>query len=602
MSKRSRHSRLFSGKPGLLLVEEYPSISLPDNTDLPVRKDQDEKVFSQPIEVSEEDDDTDEDESGATARIFISSPRVPAGRPVGRSVSAVRTPARPEAVAPRLGRPRQLGTPRVVAGFSHPEDLPSPAYVAPSTPIHPLDEESDEDWGVSQALEDDGSAAWDSRLDRQQLEFTDEDSDEDFSQRPEPLRLALPQAAGEEASLVLAAGAVEDFDDDWDDEDDWSEEFSEDEDEDSASIRLSLGSNSSLDFLRDLEERRSFKAPIWGPRPDSTGFDDDVSLYEESDEDVIPFGDYEDVDYEDDPDDLVVDDEIGPSGPASVRVGVPLGQRGPRQLRPLDGAAIPASASDDSAEFDTPQFPVRDPLRAPRLGWTEDPSTDEEDTPRAWSDLTGLGEDPVRAFVPGRPVDEAPSQVRVESSSRSDTQSPLASREPVQARRVASSTAQDLPPTGIPPMVSAVAALLLGMSAMALIWVQFHEPLGLPFPGPIDPVTVESPAPAVVETPEGDAPETPSTELIEQTSPADSVPSEVASPELLTGKVMVLSDRRAAVFLDGRKIGITPMDEPLELDAGTYEVTAVALKTGKRQVIQARVDAGRSLEVTFEFR
>ena len=141
--------------------------------------------------------------------------------------------------------------------------------------------------------------------------------------------LAGAHEAGEEASLVLAAGAVEDYEDDWDEEDDWSEDFS---DEDNDSIRLSLGSNSSLDFLRDLEERRSFKAPIWGPRPDSTGFDEDVSLYEESDEDVLAFDDYEDVDSDDD--DLVrFDDDLGASGPASVRVGVMPPQRTAAALR-----------------------------------------------------------------------------------------------------------------------------------------------------------------------------------------------------------------------------------------------------------------------------
>lgn len=596
MSKRSRHSRLFSGQPGLLLVDEYPSISLPDHTDLPMRKDEEDTLVQQPIEVPEEDDDTDEDESGATARIFISSPRVPAGQPVGRSVSSALSPATPAAVAPLLGRPRQLGTPRVVAGFSHPEDLPSPAHVTPSTSIRPLDEDFEDDWGAEQ--EEEGRSPWDRRL-----EFSDEDSDEDRNHRPEPLRLALPQEAGEEASLVLAAGAVEDFDDDWDDEDDWSEEFSEDDDEDNDSIRLSLGSNSSLDFLRDLEERRSFKAPIWGPRPNSTGFDDEVSLYEESDEDVMAFDDYDDV--ESDDDDLVrFEDDVGSSGPASVRVGVPLGKRGPIQLRSQDNDPLSFIDSDEAAGFDTPQFPARDPLRAPRLGWNEDPTTDEEETPRAWSDLTGLGEDPVRAFVPGRPSDEAPSQVRIASSSRVASSTSSTHHEPVPARRVDSAGGRESAAPGIPPMVSAVAAMLLGMSAMALIWVQFHEPLGLPFPGAVDSLVLEPATPKVLVTPEEDITAASGTELIEETMPdapaAES--SEVVNPEAITGKLMVLSDRRAAVFLDGRKIGITPMDEPIELDAGTYTVMAVALKTGKRQVSQARVDSGKFLQVSFQFR
>ena len=151
--------------------------------------------------------------------------------------------------------------------------------------------------------------------------------------------------------------------------------------------------------------------------------------------------------------------------------------------------------------------------------------------------------------------------------------------------------------------------------------MQFHEELGLPFPGVTDAAAPEEPAgedPAVggVEVPEGDDPDAvvPEGEDPEGTAaedePAVETPPEpppeepevVEPPEVTTGKLMITSDRRAAVFIDKKKIGITPLEAPLDLEAGTYEVLAVALKTGKNQRLQARVDAGKVLQVAFEFR
>jgi hypothetical protein len=112
-----------------------------------------------------------------------------------------------------------------------------------------------------------------------------------------------------------------------------------------------------------------------------------------------------------------------------------------------------------------------------------------------------------------------------------------------------------------------------------------------PSEAPVDPDSV------LVEAPPTEAPEIAATEAPEDPDPTASAPAEV-----LSGKLMVTSDRRAAVFIDGKKIGITPLEGPLDIDAGTYEVRAVALKTGKSQRLQARVDAGKVLQVSFEFR
>ena len=125
--------------------------------------------------------------------------------------------------------------------------------------------------------------------------------------RAEPLRSALPGSSGEEPSLVLAAAAPEDYDEDsaWDESEDvsvWDEDASEEEDSDigasaaatiavggvrrgaGASLRLSLDSNEEVDDLRNLEERRRFDTPIWGPSPNATRFDADISLFDESDD------------------------------------------------------------------------------------------------------------------------------------------------------------------------------------------------------------------------------------------------------------------------------------------------------------------------------
>ena len=125
--------------------------------------------------------------------------------------------------------------------------------------------------------------------------------------RAEPLRIALPGSSGEEPSLVLAAAAPEDYDEDsaWDESEDvsvWDEDASEEEDSDigasaaatiavggvrrgaGASLRLSLDSNEEVDDLRNLEERRRFDTPIWGPSPNATRFDADISLFDESDD------------------------------------------------------------------------------------------------------------------------------------------------------------------------------------------------------------------------------------------------------------------------------------------------------------------------------
>ena len=602
MSKRFRQSRLFSGQPDLLLVEEYPSIVLPDATDLPRRPASTAQSSTAQsstaqdggfIEVLEEDDDTDEDDGAVTARIFISSPRSPALPASGHDLPAV------PAAGLRLGRPRQLGTPRVVAGFAHASDLPSPAHVAPR-PAAAGYSEPDSEWQDSGWDDEEESGNWNARLDvgRNPIDVSDEDSDEDFDHRPEPLRLALPQAAGDEASLILAAGAVEDFDDDWDEEDDWSEEFSDDdsEDDDNESIRLSLGSNSSLDFLRDLEERRSFKAPIWGPRPNSTGFDADISFYDEAEEEV---DEYEDAAAK--TVDLVGFEEAPePPGMASVRVGAPIGSGRPRPLSTNDDDDDADVLSDEEETlveigFQMPQFSASDPLRAPntRMRWSEDPTTDEVEEPlEGWSDFSGMAEDPVHAFLPGR------SDEPVIAST------PLpAVREPAPRRRAAPPAKPVPPARGISPTVSAAAVFLLAMSATGLIWVQFHEELGLPFPdatleaAPEAPLLPEAPAelsvtaelPAVEEAPQVpqvEAPEAPSLD----------------GSEGIIGKLMVTCDRPAAVFINNEKIGITPLDGPLDLDAGTYEVRATELRTGKKQSLQARVDAGKVLQVSFEFR
>ncbi|MFT5684874.1 MAG: hypothetical protein ACI8RZ_005819, partial [Myxococcota bacterium] len=327
--------------------------------------------------------------------------------------------------------------------------------------------------------------------------------------------------------------------------------------------------------------------------------EEDVSHYEAPEEDVAAFDDFEDTSSE--ADDLVrFEDDSEPRGMAAVRVGAPIGFGSPRQLNSDSdaGDASDESDGDDDLAFGMPRFQAQDPLRAPRprTGWSEESSDEEEEeTPRAWSDLSGMADDPVKTFITGRRGEDSAAK-SAEAVSRPT------SRESAPTRRAASPPSTP-PQNGIHPAVSAAAIILLVLSAGALIWVQFHEELGLPFPTvdsesagldlPEEPVFVGP----MLPDPEIQIPEEP---VVDPEPPEE--PPVVEAPEVITGKLMVTSNRRSAVFINKTKIGITPLEGPLDLEAGTYEVSATALKTGKKQRLQARVDAGKVLQVTFEFR
>ena len=87
-------------------------------------------------------------------------------------------------------------------------------------------------------------------------------------------------------------------------------------------------------------------------------------------------------------------------------------------------------------------------------------------------------------------------------------------------------------------------------------------------------------------------------------SAASSSASELESDDPIPadlGRLVVTSNFRAAIYINGRRVGFTPLKSPLDLEAGTYEIRAVAMKSGKSQKLQARVDAGKLLKVPFEF-
>ncbi|RME23014.1 MAG: PEGA domain-containing protein [Deltaproteobacteria bacterium] len=66
------------------------------------------------------------------------------------------------------------------------------------------------------------------------------------------------------------------------------------------------------------------------------------------------------------------------------------------------------------------------------------------------------------------------------------------------------------------------------------------------------------------------------------------------------GIVRVRAARPARIYIDGRKVGQTPMN-PVRLPAGEYKIKAVAISSGRSRVQTVRVDAGRAQELRFTF-
>lgn len=573
----------------MLLVEEYLGIELPDAEGLlpPAPSETvempEEALDDDDFEDDFEDEDTDEQELVLGAR---AGRRLQVALPVSKpkpAPSSAQIHTLPPRSSVSLSAPRIAAAPR---GFSASEPIAAAAAPDPLGAPEPralrryaFDDPSD----IPEPLVAHGAS-------------------------PEPLRLALPTNAEEEASLVLAAAAPEDYDDDedWDDDDLWDEDDDSLDDIPGASLRLTLD-NDTMEDLRNLEERRSFAEPIWGPRPASDRFDSDISLFDESDEDDSAVFDREETaqraqsalvfEGADDGDmdafafDEEVEDDDG-SGAfprvASIRIG------GDRPEPP--GADVPEPLVQISAP------PVREVVR-----W-DDESTDNV-TARS---LVSPESNPVQSYsiVP----DEEP--VRPEDQPLLEVEQPRRTRRP--------------PPEederGSPIIWLVAISILIGVGGSAIYVLvkdlavappAFGELLQRgnntettppPEPGP----DATAPAPEPVD-PDATAPEAaPPPDEPDASGPDATEPQvgiglpteglgtleERLDPTM--GRLRIISDRKSRVYIDNKRIGTTPIDN-LSLAAGVYDVKLVALTSGRSQMVRARVDAGKVLQVELNF-
>lgn len=128
-------------------------------------------------------------------------------------------------------------------------------------------------------------------------------------------------------------------------------------------------------------------------------------------------------------------------------------------------------------------------------------------------------------------------------------------------------------------------------------------------PAAVEPVAVEPVAVvAPVPVPEPPAPEPPRPAAVVRAPPPVVVPTPPKNViaerrgayQEATGFLQVLCNREAAVYVDGKRVGSTADQDPLEIIAGTHVVKVVA--GGRSRSMEVRIDAGRSRQVKFELR
>lgn len=90
--------------------------------------------------------------------------------------------------------------------------------------------------------------------------------------------------------------------------------------------------------------------------------------------------------------------------------------------------------------------------------------------------------------------------------------------------------------------------------------------------------------------------------------PASAAPAEasqvVEAPQpqdTTSGRLLVIGGAAgSAVFVDGDKIGLTPMSEPVAVEAGEHELKVLDMKTGRGQELSIHIEAGALLEIPAE--
>ena len=93
------------------------------------------------------------------------------------------------------------------------------------------------------------------------------------------------------------------------------------------------------------------------------------------------------------------------------------------------------------------------------------------------------------------------------------------------------------------------------------------------------------------------APPEPEIEVVEEAPPAE----EPTPQDATSGRLLVLGGAAgAAVFVDGEKVGLLPMTEPVAVPAGDHELKVLDIKTGRGQELSIHIEAGALLEIPAE--
>ncbi|MEL6342526.1 MAG: PEGA domain-containing protein [Myxococcota bacterium] len=461
-------------------------------------------------------------------------------------------------------------------------------------------------------------------------EWPGEDDDfDDVGPSPEPLRLSMPINDGEKPSLVLAAAAVEDYDED---DGEWADDGSDfaEEKEIPTGIQLPVDPTTTEDISR-LEERRSFKAPVWGPRPGTNpSFDDDISLFDESDEDDAAFGQKRAplVGFEDEDDDVIVFDEMEEPEPDFLRRRINAfidddDMEGGDE--PLVAAVRIGPAPEDEFAPEpllAENMPEDSPLIEETIGWEDSPvprlRPEGEDTEEATMLADAISPEEERTQIIDRSLfDEPLRETLIEERPRNNPRpSPEQKAPTIEAEEGGGSSF----------LLYAIGLLLLLAIGAAGIFVYIDE---LSSAGPSFDINLfqTDGGEQVEETPPEETTEPPTEQPTERppeqpTEPPPEQPTEPVKPppvragsqqptEVIelgdpaqrlvqdTGKLSIITARRSTVYIDGRRVGVTPM-APVDLTPGTHDIKVIDRSTGRAQYTQVRVDAGRLNQVGFK--
>ncbi len=291
-------------------------------------------------------------------------------------------------------------------------------------------------------------------------------------------------------------------------------------------------------------------------------------------------GDDEPLNFLDDSVDVDEDDIVDLSGapPPVLSMGVSSEVEVDDSSAWDDNPTHPGSSGPSTAVIrDTPPVvaaEVEDPFELPE---SSDPFGDYESSPAAvpaeqdkpsdvfWDDDdTGFfdGESPQS---PGLPA--APPQLKLDVPSESRTFRAIPDKED--------------------PPVLLLVILLIGIAIMALA-LTFRE-VSEPVASPVPDTPVEQP----VMPPPGIAPTI-------KPAPRTEGPGQMGEVSKAFGYLSIESDEAANIYVDDKKVGITPVVKA-EVLPGRHHVIAVEILTGKRKALTADVTQGEERRVRFAF-